>query len=171
MSYEINQTPTGFTVVVDGKLRGSHIKTQKEAEHQAKLLTDENYAFTFRMIQKDPAWAAKMINRGQSMRDPAYYAREAKAAHYYLTGHTQPKKGIGLKDSRMTWEGAEAVWGEAWKDELYRSLAGLLKSLRRVEDREAIRLVTEMGRALRHDDRKTYYDNLDQLMEYYGETW
>lgn len=52
MTYEINKTTTGFTVTVDGKLRGSHIRTRSEAEHQGKLLTDENYAFVFKMSNK-----------------------------------------------------------------------------------------------------------------------
>lgn len=168
--FYINKTPTGYTVTVDGKLRGSRL-TEKEATHIGKMLTDDNYRRTYERIQHDPEQAVKDIQEFRRRHSPVYYARMAKQAQYYLRGHAMPKKGVGLEESPMTWEGAEVRWGDAWKSELYRYIAGLQRELKKVEDTEALSLLRKMARALTLEDRVTYYESLDELMSWYGEMW
>jgi len=169
-TFYTNKTDTGYTVTVDGKLRGARL-TETEATHIGRMLTDADYRRAYERIQRNPEQAVRDLQEFYRRKSPAYYARQAGQARYYLRGHTIPRKGVGLEESPMTWEGAEVRWGEAWKSELYRHIGSLQRELRKVEDAEALSLLRKMARALTVEDRETYYDNLDELMQWYGEMW
>ena len=100
--FYINKTSTGYTVIVDGKLRGSRIATQEEAVHPGRILTEQEYRWTWENIQKYPERATEEIQESRRRKRPSYYARQARQVQYYLRGYALPKKGVGLEESPMT---------------------------------------------------------------------
>jgi len=69
-SYTVNKTPTGWTIVVDGKLRGSRLRSRKDAEHIGRLYTDPEYKSLYDYISESPDRAIEDIKTLRRRKKP-----------------------------------------------------------------------------------------------------
>lgn len=167
MSYEINKASTGYTVVVDGKLRGSRL-TLNEAEHIGRMHTDEDYRRTYELMRKSPKFAVETMQRALGRKEPKHYARLGPHILRYTSGRGY--KG-DVSEFYLSWEHAQRTWGDAWRWELMRCLKGLQRHLKEAEDEDAQQVVFEMAQALRRQDKVTYDGHLLDLIRIYGELY
>ncbi len=168
-TFQVNRTPTGWTVVVDGKLRGSFLHSVKDAEHVGRLHTDPEYKRVYDYIVETPHAAIKDIQTLRRRKTPHHYGRLGREILAHTRGRGRPKEGEGLKSFPLSWESSREFYGDLWRGELIRRLKGAQSYFKELEDEEAKSIVYQMALALRRRNKEEYDSLLDDLTTLYGE--